>query len=77
MYLERKIDQFLIDWKNKKRKMPALIVGLRQCGKTESIKNFGKTYTNFIEINFWNNPASTSSGVNAILLYSLFIIISF
>ena len=56
MYLKRKIDQFLIDWKNKQRKMPALVVGLRQCGKTESIKNFGKTYTNFIEINFWNNP---------------------
>ena len=56
MYLERKIDQFLIDWKNKTNKIPALIVGIRQCGKTESIRQFAKTYSNFVEINFWTNP---------------------
>lgn len=56
MYLKRKIDQFLIEWKSKEHKSPALIVGLRQCGKTESIKHFGKSYTNFVEINFWTNP---------------------
>lgn len=56
-YLKRKIDQWLIDWKNKKDKSPALIVGIRQCGKTESIKNFAKNYyKNIIEMNFWTNP---------------------
>ena len=56
MYLKRKIDSWLIDWKNKKGKMPALIVGIRQCGKTKSIQEFGlRNYKNVIEINFWNN----------------------
>lgn len=56
MYLKRKIDEWLEKWKNKKQKSPALIVGIRQCGKTESIKHFAKSYENFIEINFWNSP---------------------
>ena len=57
MYLERKIDKWLLDWKNKKNKRPALIVGVRQCGKTESIKEFAsKNYKNVVEMNFWFNP---------------------
>lgn len=56
MYLERKIDQYLLNWKNKDKKMPLLIVGLRQCGKTESVRHFAKNYENFVEINFWNDP---------------------
>ena len=57
MYLRRKIDEWLINWKNNKDKMPALIVGIRQCGKTESIKNFGKNnYENVIYLNFWDEP---------------------
>ena len=57
MYLERKIDRFLVEWKNKESKNPALIVGIRQCGKTESIKHFaGAMYKNYVIMNFWNNP---------------------
>jgi len=56
MYLKRKIDQWLIDWKNRNDKYPALITGIRQCGKTKSIENFAKTYKYFIEMNFWTNP---------------------
>lgn len=57
MYLKRKIDKWLLDWKNSDDKTPALIVGIRQCGKTKSIIEFGKkNYKNIIEINFWNNP---------------------
>lgn len=56
MYLERNIDQWLVDWKNKKEKNPALVVGIRQCGKTRSIEEFGdKNYKNIIKINFWDN----------------------
>ena len=40
MYLHRKIDKWLIDWKNKENKSPALVVGIRQCGKTKSILEF-------------------------------------
>ena len=61
MYLNRKIDKWLFNWKNRKNKNPALIVGIRQCGKTESIKDFAKNnYKNIIEINFWNNPEYSS-----------------
>ena len=56
MYFERKIDKWLLNWKNKEHKSPALIVGIRQCGKTESIKHFGETYKKVIKMNFWDNP---------------------
>ena len=36
--LRRKIDQYLIDWKNSKNKMPLIIKGTRQIGKTNAIK---------------------------------------
>ena len=51
--LKRKVDQFLIDWKNSPDKKPLIIKGARQIGKTESIKNFAKNnYKSVIEINF-------------------------
>ena len=51
--LKRKIDQYLIEWKNDKNKKPFIIKGARQIGKTESIRNFAKkNYKNVIEINF-------------------------
>lgn len=51
--LKRKIDQYLIDWKNDKEKMPLIVKGARQIGKTESIENFAaNNYKNIIEINF-------------------------
>ena len=51
--LKRKIDQYLIDWKNDKDKMPLIIKGARQIGKTESIENFARNnYKNIVEINF-------------------------
>jgi len=56
MYLQRKIDKWLLNWKNKMNKMPALIVGIRQCGKTKSIDNFSNNYDTYVKINFWDNP---------------------
>ena len=51
--LKRKIDKYLIDWKNSKDKMPLIVKGARQIGKTESIENFAKNnYKNIVEINF-------------------------
>lgn len=53
MYLKRKIDKFLTNWKNDPDKNPLIIKGARQIGKTESIKQFANTnYKNIIEINF-------------------------
>ena len=41
--LRRKIDQYLVDWKNDKNKMPLIVKGARQIGKTDSIENFAKS----------------------------------
>lgn len=54
--LKRKIDQYLLDWKKDINRNPLIIYGARQIGKTTSIRNFGKTYKNFIEVNFISNP---------------------
>lgn len=51
--LKRKIDKFLIEWKNSTDKKPLIVKGARQIGKTESIRNFAKkNYKSVIEINF-------------------------
>ena len=55
--LKRKIDDYLITWKNSKNKLPLIIKGARQIGKTNAIRNFGKNnYKTFIEINFALQP---------------------
>ena len=51
--LKRKIDDFLIEWKNNKNKLPLIVKGARQIGKTDAIENFAKNnYESIIEINF-------------------------
>lgn len=51
--LKRKIDKYLIEWKNDPNHMPLIVKGARQIGKTESIKHFAKeNYKSVIEINF-------------------------
>lgn len=53
MYLKRKADVFLSDWKNSHNKKPLIIKGARQIGKTETIRQFAReNYANVIEINF-------------------------
>ncbi|WP_296561483.1 ATP-binding protein [uncultured Acetobacterium sp.] len=42
--MERKINNYLIKWKKSSRRMPLLINGARQVGKTYSALTFGKTY---------------------------------
>ena len=57
MYLKRKIDTFLADWKKDPAQMPLIVRGARQVGKTEAIRNFAKAnYKNVIEINFVEEP---------------------
>ena len=57
MYLKRKIDAFLEDWKSQDARKPLIIRGARQIGKTAAIRNFAaKNYKNVIEINFVDSP---------------------
>lgn len=53
MYLRRKIDTFLTDWKSDPNRKPLIIKGSRQVGKTESVLHFAEgRYESVIEINF-------------------------
>ncbi len=57
MRLKREIDDYLINWKMDKNRLPLIIKGARQIGKTNAIEYFGKNnYKNFVEINFIEQP---------------------
>ena len=53
--LKRKIDSYLKEYYEKSSNA-LLITGARQVGKTFSIREFGKNFKSFIEINFIENP---------------------
>ena len=42
MYLRRKIDTYLSDWKSSVDRKPLIVKGPRQIGKTESIRKFAE-----------------------------------
>ena len=53
----RKIEQVLLDWKKNMDKMPIVIKGCRQCGKTFSVLDFArKNYGNVVYLDFFLNP---------------------
>ncbi len=53
--LKRKIDKYIKGYYETTRNA-LLITGARQIGKTFSIREFGKTFKSFVEINFVENP---------------------
>ena len=58
----REITEKLIRWKDSSRRKPLLISGVRQCGKTYIVKEFGKQYfENLVYVNFESN--STYAGI--------------
>lgn len=73
MYLKRKIDLFLEQWKENPEHKPLIIKGARQVGKTESILTFGRSnYSNIIYINFvldtkFTNIVSDGYGVEEVI----------
>ena len=42
MYLKRKIDVLLEEWKEKSEKQPLIVRGARQVCETEAIRHFAK-----------------------------------
>lgn len=57
MYLKRKIDNELDEWLNGDSNKPALVVGIRQCGKTKTIEELARrNKKNLFKLNFWDNP---------------------
>lgn len=53
--IKRKINGFISDYYRDNRNA-LLITGARQIGKTFSIREFGKSFKSFVEINFVDNP---------------------
>ena len=68
LYLSRKIDAFLADWKSNPDRKPLIVKGSRQVGKTESINRFAAlSFENVIYINFIEEPkykTITADGYN-------------
>ena len=62
--LKRKIDSRIREYYTHE-KGALLVTGARQIGKTFSIREFGKTFKNFIEINFIANPEAAEAFKNA------------
>ncbi|OFX62542.1 MAG: ATPase [Bacteroidetes bacterium GWA2_30_7] len=59
--MERKIDFILQQWKNSELRLPLILHGARQVGKTYTLLNFGKSnYQNVVYFNFENNPSLQS-----------------
>lgn len=54
--IKRKIDFSLSEWKSSSNHLPLIIRGARQIGKSYSVRQFGKSYQSFVEINFVDNP---------------------
>jgi predicted AAA+ superfamily ATPase len=59
-YLHRNIDLELINWKNDPEKKPLLLRGARQIGKSSTVRNLGKSFKHYIEINFELEPELTA-----------------
>lgn len=55
--LKRKIDRYLQEYYATSRNA-LLVTGARQTGKTYSIREYGKSYKSFVEINFAEYPAA-------------------
>jgi len=56
-YIHRNIEGELLRWKNDKERLPLLIRGARQVGKSSVIREFGKSFEYFLEINFERDDA--------------------
>ena len=57
LYIERKIDKELIEWKNQTSRKPLLVRGARQVGKSSTVRNLGRTFEFFIEVDFISNKS--------------------
>ena len=55
--MERKIEAALGAWRSREGRKPLLLLGCRQCGKTYSVKQFGKSYASCAYINFETDPS--------------------
>ncbi|MDR0830787.1 MAG: ATP-binding protein [Prevotellaceae bacterium] len=63
MYIKRQIDNELASWKTAKNRKPLLLRGARQVGKSSSVRELGKIFENFVEINFEHKDFKTAKEI--------------
>lgn len=56
-YIQRLIDQYLLEWKTEFPRKPLLLRGARQVGKSWAVRHLGKQFKYFAEINFEKQKA--------------------
>lgn len=56
-YIHRNIDQQLLAWKEDSMRKPLLLRGARQVGKSSAVRQLGKQFKYFAEVNFERNKA--------------------
>lgn len=54
--MERFLYKELLDWKQRTQRKVLLLRGARQVGKTYLVRLLGKTFENYLEVNFEENP---------------------
>lgn len=58
---KRKIEAVLEAWKNEPKRKPLVVKGVRQCGKTSSVKQFAyANYEHVVYMDFREDPALVS-----------------
>lgn len=57
IYYKRIVDVKLLEWKDSERRKPLLIRGARQVGKSSAVRELGRSFKYFIEINLEKQPA--------------------
>ena len=69
LFLKRKFEAKLQDWQSRHDRLPLIVKGARQVGKTECVRHFAEgRYASFLEINFALQPefrAITRDGYSA------------
>ena len=57
MYYPRLIDDYLKEWALRPTRKPLLLRGARQVGKSTAVRQLGKQFENFVEINLEKQPS--------------------
>ena len=57
MYYPRLIDNYLKEWALRPTRKPLLLKGARQVGKSTAVRELGKQFENFVEINLEKQPS--------------------
>ncbi|MCM1027325.1 MAG: ATP-binding protein [Roseburia sp.] len=75
--LKRKMEAQLRVWKEDNNRMPLIIKGCRQCGKTYIVQKFAReNYRNVVYLNFFQNPDYTSIFAGSLEVDHIIIMIS-